>query len=231
MSDDTDIHSESLEQTAAPQGGIKGFLSTTVGKVVVGCLAASILLAIVAVVLMIALGAFGINKLGNAVDQASTTGASSTTTGTPSSSGTRTVQPSASLVPTPAVLTVTDEDVFTPRDPFIPVVLPAPPAPAGTVTGMNSSSSGVTISLINKDVQSITTADSNLLYYVGGLGTDTGSWAELDYKGVVYNVAPGGVIPNSPWKLLSIGTEGLTITMLFGDERVTVAIGQGVQSK
>ena len=227
MSDATGIHSEPLEPTvvtAAPRGGIRGFLSTTLGKVVVGCLAASILLAIVAVVLVIALGAFGINQLGKAADQASTTGASSTTTsaGKPSASGATTgTAPAASVVPTPAVLTVTDEDVFTPRDPFIPVVLPAPPAvPTAVASGSGGSSSG-----------SITTASSSMLYLVGISGSGSTALAKLDYKGVIHSLAAGGAIPNSPWKVLSVNASAKTVTMLFGDERVTVALGEGVQSK
>ena len=230
MSDATGIHSEPLEQavvTAAPRGGIRGFLSTTVGKVVVGCLAASILLAIVAVVVVIALGAFGINQLGKAVDQASTTGASSTTTSTgkPSAPGatTGTAAPAASIVPTPSVLSVTDEDVFSPRDPFIPVVLPAPPAPASATapTGATGSAGSTT--------GSITTADSNALYLRMIITTEKGGIAFLDYKGTVYALAVGDVIPNSSWKVLSVGLK--TVTMLFGDERVTVSLGEGVQSK
>ena len=226
MSDDTGIHSEAPEQLvtqAAPSSGIRGFLSTTVGKVVVGCLAAGILLAIVSVVVVIALGAFGMNLLGQATNQAVTTSGTSggkVTTGTASPSGgaTGTAAPVASAAATPAILTVTDEDVFTPRDPFIPVVLPAPPAAAASTSGGSTGGS-------------ITSPSSNTLYLINIVSSNGGSLAQLDYKGVVYKLAAGESIPNSPWKVLSINAAARTVTMLFGDERVTVALGEGVQSK
>jgi hypothetical protein len=235
VSDDPGIQSDPVtpsETPAQPKRGIRGFLSTTVGKVVAGCLGAAILLAIVTVIVLLALGAFGLNFLNSTANQAGTgqgsvivatstvipsTGATSTATGT--------VKPSVSA--TPDVVTVTDDDVFTPRDPFVPVVLPSAP-PTSTASTDDGSSSGTSSS---SSIPSITSPDSNMLYYVMALGTNSGPLAALDYKGVVYELAPGGVIPNSPWKVLSIDSTSKTVTMLYGDERVTISLGEGIQSK
>ena len=229
MSDDPGIHSEVMAPSAtpaAPKTGIKGFLSTTVGKVVVGCLAGAILLAIIAVVVFIALGSFGQGLFGQATSPTTPVRGSviaTTSTVTPGSGASATGAAAASAVAIPSVLTVTNDDVFTPRDPFIPVILPSPPripTAAASTSGGTSSSTG-----------SATKASESTLFLVDIKTTDAGPVAVLDFKGVVHDLAAGGSIPNSPWKVLSINGSAKTVTMLFGDERVTLAVGEGIQSK
>lgn len=232
MSDDPGIQSEGMAPSptpAQPKTGIRGFLSTTVGKVVVGCLGAAILLAIITVIVVLALGAFSINLLGQAANQANTGQGSvvvTTSTVTPGASGSKsasgTVSPSVAA--TPNVLTVTDDDVFTPRDPFIPVVLPSPP-PTSTTTPAETTGSSV------EGITPITTAASNILYLRALVNTSAGEAAVLDWKGSIYTLHEGESIPGSPWKVLTIDVSAGSLVMLFGDERVSVSVNGGVQSK
>jgi hypothetical protein len=227
VSDDPGIQSEAvapIQTSAAPKTGVKGFLSTTVGKVVVGCLGGAILLGIIAVVVFIALASFGVSLFGQAANQAGTgstvtKSANIPSTGTSSTAGT-VAKPSNNA--TPDVLTVTDDDVFTPRDPFVPIVFPSP-APASTA---NTSSDDLTNGSTSG---SITTPDSNALFLRMITTTENGSAAVLDYKGTIYVALAGAAIPNSPWKVVSVGTK--SVVMLFGDERVTIALGEGIQGK
>jgi hypothetical protein len=231
VSDDPGIQSQGIassETAAEPKTGVKGFLSTTVGKVVVGCLGASILLAIIGVVVFFALASFGVGLLGQATNQA-TQGTGSTVVVPPGGgAGAGGSKPATSAVPsvvaTPNVLTVTDDEVFTPRDPFIPVILPSP-EPTST-SDAEDSAGELTAGSSNG---SITTPDSNALFLRLIMNTANGAIAVLDYKGTIYMAGAGDAIPNSPWKVVSVGTK--TVTMLFGDERVTVALGEGIQSK
>jgi len=232
VSDDPGIQSQGMAPSETPverKAGVRGFLSTTVGKVVIGCLGAAILLGIIAVVVFIALASFGVSLLGQTANQAPT-GQGSVIVGTsivvPGASGSNsaTGTASASVIATPNVLSVTDDDVFSPRDPFIPVVLPSPP-PTSTANAGDSAGE-LTAGSSNG---SITTPGSSALYLRLIMNTEKGAVAVLDYKGTIYMAAAGDAIPNSPWKVLSVGTK--TVTMLYGDERVTIALGEGIQSK
>ncbi len=234
MSDDPGIQSESAPPSQAPtqpKTGISGFLSTTVGKVVVGCLGASILLGIIAVIVFIALGSFGASPLGRGTNQAETgqgTVVVTTSTVTPGAGGSKTATGTAapSATATPNVLSVSDDDVFTPRDPFIPVILPSP-TPTSTASAGESGSS----SSVSGSITPITTADSNILYLRALQTTSSGDVAVLDWKGQIYTLHEGESIPNSPWKVLTIDASAGKLTMLFGDERVTISVNGGVQSK
>jgi hypothetical protein len=232
VSDDPGIQSEGMASsettTSEPKTGIKGFLATTPGKVVAGCLGAAILLAIIGVVVFFALASFGVSLLGQAANQA-TPGTGSTVVvpsgGAPGAGGSKSATSAVpSVAATPNVLTVTDDEVFTPRDPFIPVILPSPEPTSTAASGESAgeltagSSSG-----------SITTPASSALYLRLIMTTPSGGIAVLDYKGTIYMAGAGDAIPNSPWKVVSVGTK--TVTMLFGDERVTISLGEGIQSK
>jgi hypothetical protein len=232
VSDDPGIQSQAVTSsettTAEPKAGMKGFLSTTVGKVVAGCLGAAILLAIIGVVVFFALASFGVSVLGQAGNQATPGTGSTLVVPSGGGAGAGGSKPATSVVPsvvaTPNVLTVTDDEVFTPRDPFIPVILPSPEpiSASGTAASgdnlVNGSTSG-----------SITTPDSSALYLRMIVSGENGSAAVLDYKGTIYVALAGAEIPNSPWKVVSVGTK--SVVMLFGDERVTIALGEGISGK
>jgi hypothetical protein len=235
VSDDPGIQSESTTPSASPpqpKTGISGFLSTTVGKVVIGCLGGAILLGIVAVIVFIALGSFGVSLLGGAANQTSSgqgTLVVTTSTVAPGAGGSKsasgTVAPSVTA--TPSVLSVTDDDVFTPRDPFIPVVLPSPAPTSTASSGGTEGGSSTSVDSITP----ITTADSNILYLRALLTTSSGDVAVLDWKGKIYQLHEGEAIPDSPWKVLTIDASAGKLTMLFGDERVSITVNGGVQSK
>lgn len=50
--------------------------------------------------------------------------------------------------------------------------------------------------------------------------------AVLIWNGTTYELAQGEVISGTPWQVLSIGSE--SVTMLYGDEQVVLIIGQGI---
>ena len=67
---------------------------------------------------------------------------------------------------------------------------------------------------------------ANTLYLEGVVTQDGVMMAVLRYNGQVYTLAPGGVIPGTPWQVLRVTST--SVTMLYGDIQVTLAVGQGI---
>jgi hypothetical protein len=180
--------------------GAKGFFSTTLGKVVIIGGAIGVLAAIVGVVLVIVLG----SALFNAVDQATivTTPGAVPATATPPAEA-------ALVAPVPAI---ENRDVFTPRNPFEPVILPASAFPTSSTASAGSTG----------------TADTLVLQEII---TDNGvRKAVLSFGGTLYTVAAGERLGNTPWDVLSVGTT--TVTMRYAEEAVPpLSVGQGVVAK
>ena len=151
-----------------------GFLSTTVGKLVVGGIAIIVVLGAVA-----AIGIFFF--LGQTSEQASNivTAPSTETTGTASASGVEGAEPR----PEPAV-----QDTFTFRnilEPTVKVTL-APETDSGTTDG------------------GTVDVPADTLYLSGVSTVDGEPVAELIWNGETYTLAEGESIPGTPWQVLSI---------------------------
>ncbi len=114
--------------------------------------------------------------------------------------------------------------VFTFRDIFDPLLVPIPDPsvdetigpdglPVTGVPGTDPDDPAVTLppdTLFLRDIVSVDGVTAAVLY--------------LD--GQTYNLAVGGEISGTPWRVQSIS--GRTVVMLYGDVQVTLSVGQGV---
>lgn len=105
------------------------------------------------------------------------------------------------------------EDVFTFRDIFVPTIKPSDVPSSGTGTSGSSTSSG-------------TATQPNTLTLVAIESENGEAVAVLTWNGQTYRLNEGESITGTPWKVLSIGSN--SVTMLYGDASVTLSVGQGV---
>lgn len=109
---------------------------------------------------------------------------------------------------------VANSAVYTFRDIFDPLLKPLP-EPA-------SSDSTATPSTTDTE-----TPYAQSVLYLDGVETVDGVMkADLRYNGQTYTLGPGEGIPGTPWEVLSVSST--SVTMLYGDHRVTLAVGQGI---
>jgi hypothetical protein len=197
MSDESQVPSQ-MEPPApaavAPAGKVKAFFSTTLGRVLLIFLAVSTLIAICAIVAVIALGAVGLSMFQQAVEQAPVSVPTSGTVG---------AVPATATAP-PAVETVANSEVFTPRDPFTKVIIPESELTMG-------SSDANTLTLIE------IVTDNGVRKAVMTLGSKT------------YTQAAGERLDETPWQVVSIGSS--SVVMLYGDTQMTLTVGQGIVAK
>ena len=190
-------------QPGAPSpGGLKGFLATTPGKLVVAGAAVGLLVLVGVVVLVVVL--IGSSKPEVTIAPQAQP-ASQSATGTVPGSSDATVVPPA----------VPDSEVFTFRDVFKPLirtVVPAGSTPPGSTT--TSSTAGETDTLYLQDV--VVEGDKDK--------------AVLTYNGTAYTLGEGEVVTGTPWKVLSIDASGDSVVMLYGDSQVTLTVGEGTAS-
>lgn len=66
----------------------------------------------------------------------------------------------------------------------------------------------------------------NTLFLQDIIVQDGVTTAVLVWNGAELPLTEGAVIPGTPWQVLSI--RGGTVTMLFGDDQVTLTVGQGI---
>jgi hypothetical protein len=149
--------------------------------------------------------------------------------GTPSTSSTGTAKPpgaaqqSAEVTAaetSPVLAVVSNADVYESRDPFAPLLDVLAPASTST-SAETTSSSGST---------STTTAPSSeasgTLTLVAIVTEDGVRKAKLTLDGKAYTVPAGSRVDSTPWQVLEVGSDNAV--MLFGDERITLFVGQGV---
>jgi cytoskeletal protein RodZ len=192
-----------IEPAAGPEKkGLAGFVSTTVGKLVVGGIAI--------VLILIALGAiawfFFIGQTGEeTAAPVVVTSPAATATSTASAEASPTERPADSWADTFAF-----RNIF---QPTIKITL----APEGSTDGSSDTSP--------------TAADvpPNTLYLGDTYTVDGEEKAELTWNGSVYVLGEGETIPGTPWKVVSIS--GDTVTMLYGDSKVTLTVGQAMATK
>lgn len=197
---------EELMQTSQqPEQGKAGFFSTPTGKAVmiVGALGVLAVIAgvAVAVVLRFVLPQAADVEIRVPQQQASKPS-------TPTAGGQE-----SPAQPAPAV---SYDQVFRFRDIFDPLIKPAEetseePAPSEPTS----------------DVADVTDYAPNTLYFVNIAQDSERLYAVLVWNGQMYTLAEGESIPNSPWRVLEIRTS--SVVMLYGDQRVVIGLGQGVQ--
>lgn len=185
-----------------PAPGIGGFLASRNGRIAIIVGAVVVFLGIVGVVAMLVLGIFA----SSASKQAALTIVNSTAV-KPASATTRTAE--ASSTGTKIVIPVTNADVFTARDPFVPVVQPVVEASASVDTTPSADEAG-TLTLLDIITQN-------------GVKKAMLRW---ENKTQPYVLGVGEQLDTTPWKVLAIGKA--TVTMLYGDLQVTLSIGEGV---
>lgn len=201
---------------AAPKGGLKGFFATTVGKIVVIGLAVTALLTVIGIVAFIVLGTMAVNTI-----QDQLVDPSGVSTQTPTGGG------AVAATATAPVPDIQNRDVFTPRNPFTPLVLPAsffPDVPSSsTSTGTSGGSSGGGSTSTSETVSEQTLVLDDII-------TDNGTRkAVLTLGGTQMTVAAGEQLGSSPWRVISVGTT--SVTLLYGDEQVVLSVGQGISTK
>jgi len=185
-----------------------GFMSTTLGKVVtivIGLCVLSVVIGIAAaVVLYFVLGpadvATGPTNNGAVVTAPETTGSAEATTATEA----KPAEPAAELP---------NKAVFTFRDIFDPLILPLPEESNDTTDTDSNDNTSTPTSDDTLYLQNITTIDGIL-------------HAVLLLDGETYTLSAGEGIPGTPWEVLSVGSS--SVTMLYGDIQVVLAIGQGI---
>jgi len=176
-----------------------GFLSSTVGKLVIGAIALVVVLGAVAAIGVI----FFLGQSSDEVTQ-NPPAPQTETTGTVSSQvESPTVRPEPSL-----------QETFAFRNIFQPTIkVTLSPTDDNGTDGNGGSGSSVDVPPDTLFLAGVTTVDGEQV-------------AELVWNGQTYFLSEGESIPNSPWKVLSIS--GDTVVMLFGDSRVTLTVGQGI---
>jgi hypothetical protein len=182
----------------ARPGGIKAFFATTLGKIVLIGGAVVLLLAIITVVAGIVLGTVGFSLFQEAVNEVPGSVVTTQTAGS--------LTATAAL---PAVPVIENSEVFTPRDPFQPVVIPA--------------------SAIEVEAGGASADDDNTLTLLEIIEENGARRAVLRLGATNYTLAAGERLGTTPWKVVSVGTT--SVTMLYGDSQIVLTVGQGVQTK
>jgi hypothetical protein len=176
-----------------------GFLSTTMGKLVVGGIVIIVVLGAVAAISVLFF-------LGRATNDATDGGI----VPVQQSGGTESASGDASATPRPEPSL---QDTFAFRNIFQPTI-------KVTLTSTTDDADGGTGSGTSVDVPNDT-------LYLAGVSTEDGDLvAELIWNDQTYMLREGESIAGTPWQVLSIS--GDTVVMLFGDSRVTLTVGQGI---
>lgn len=185
---------------ATKQGAQKGRIVAIVG----GLLVLGVVAGVAAAIILNIVGE------GDAADEfVPTTPPAASSETTPAASGATGVEAAA-----PAA-EVANSEVFTFRNIFEPLIKPVPePAQASTATPAPSAT----------DTE--TPYARGVLYLDRVLSENGVMKAVLRYDGATYTLAAGEGIPGTPWEVFSVSST--SVTMLYGDVRVTLAVGQGI---
>jgi hypothetical protein len=196
-------------QVAAPVAGDgakkQGFFSTSSGRIVAIALGLGALLAIAGIAVWIVIFVFGsqaVDELGSQLEKPPVTSGSASTTVTPEAEAPAAELPNAA--------------VFTFRDIFKPLLVAlAEPTSSGGIEGGSTTTT-----------DTVTPTSAGTLYLDGVVTQDGVLMAQLRYDGSSYTLPAGGRITNSPWQVYSVSST--SVVMLYGDNRVTLAVGQGI---
>lgn len=200
------------ESAAVPDGTAavdpaakQGFMSTTLGKVVVIGGAAVVLLSILGVVAFFLVTSLFIGGAEDAVTDLTQGIESQITSGTVSLDSAQ-----AAVATEPGDVPLSS--IFTFRDVFDPLIK----APAEETS---------TVGALDPDF----VPEPDTLYLLDIVVENGVSLAVLLYNDALVSVPEGGIVAGTPWMVLTINSG--SVTMLYGDSQVTLVVGQGVSSK
>lgn len=131
----------------------------------------------------------------------------------PAAAGT---EATSGAAPTQAAAVVSNDEVFTFRDIFEPLITAKDAATQEPAPSEDSTTAPDT-----------TEYAANTLYLVSVTTTGDQPEARMVWDQQEYTLSEGDLIPNSPWKLLQIRDD--SVVMLFGDQQVILTVGQGIQ--
>ncbi|MHB1016471.1 MAG: hypothetical protein ACYC2X_01080 [Coriobacteriia bacterium] len=191
----------------APGATKQGFFSTPQGRIVAivgGLLVLGIVAGVAAAIIL------------NIVNSGDTAGELVPSTPPAASAETTASAPDATTVEAagPAA-EVRNSEVFTFRNIFEPLIKPLP-EPAVPTPGTGTPST----------TDTETPYAQGVLYLERVVSEDGVSKAVLRYNGQTYTLAAGEGLPGTPWEVFSVSST--SVTMLYGDVRVTLAVGQGI---
>jgi hypothetical protein len=119
------------------------------------------------------------------------------------------------------VKVVTNDQVFTFRDVFEPLLKPIKkPATGGTTGGGGTPSGGTTTPVDTNDYSAGT------LYLLDIVTEDGVMKAVMVWDQDEITLTEGQSISGTPWKVLDITAN--SVIMLYGDQQVTLTVGQGI---
>lgn len=202
----TPFDSSTAPAPAAPaqQGGVRGFLSSKAGKIIIGV---ALLVVVGAVVGVIAVSFLGVQA-----------GSDSTNIVVTQPKPTPVAEGSTETTPVEAPEDVDLEDVFTYRDVFVPTVTLTSTTTSTTTSTSSTSSSSSTSQSSNTPSNTLVLED---------IATENGEQvAVLGWNGQTYTLAEGESIPGTPWQVLTINSS--SVVMLYGDQRITLSVGVGI---
>lgn len=212
---------EPLLDESESAGRKKGFLSTRSGKMALIAGLIGVLLVVAAscsVAVYIAWGKFQSGVEGAVDDVVITPPAppgSNTGTGTTTATAPPASQPAT---PKPEPLPITNSDVFTLRDPFKALIVPE---------SESSETSGSTDTSGSADSSETIDAGEGVLMLQDIITEDGERKAVLVYETTQYTLGAGEEVPDTPWEVLTVGSN--SVTMLYGDTQITLTPGQGMQ--
>jgi len=196
----TSASAPASEEAAAKK---PGFLSTATGRIVAIFAGLGVLGVIAGIAVAILL-----QGLASQVAEDLVTDVAAPTT--PAAGGTTTTETVEAAGP---ALEIKNSEVFTFRDIFDPLLKPLPEPSATSITTPSAT-----------DTE---TPYAQGVLYLDGVVTEDGILkAQLRYNGTTYTLGPGEGIPGTPWEVLRVSST--SVTMLYGDIQVTLAVGQGI---
>lgn len=119
------------------------------------------------------------------------------------------------------VTSVRNDEVFTFRDVFEPLLMPIK-KPASAGTGGGGTPSGSTTTQVDTNDYSAET-----LYLIDIVSEDGAMKAVLVWDQDEITLAEGESISGTPWKVLDVRES--SVIMLYGDQQVPLTVGQGIQ--
>ena len=123
----------------------------------------------------------------------------------PTETSAKVVSTETSTSETTVTVPVSNDDVFAFRNPFVPTIAPV---------------------AVENEKESTATVDPNVLTLQNIVSKDGELQAVLAFGGVTYTAGEGDQLGTTPWKVLTVNDT--SVSMLYGDVKVTLSLGEGV---
>lgn len=178
----------------------------------------NILLVVAAVILLAAIVGVVGYVIFNSQSVAPVVVTTPTTTVTTSSTAT-----SSSLVATSEIADVSNDDVFSPHNPFEVI---APPTIGSEESSDTSTTTTTTKTTTTKTkTTSSSSSESSTTLTLSSIITQDGvKYAVVKLGGTSYTVAEGDTVGSSSWQVVTINTT--SVDFLYGDESITISLGE-----